>query len=117
LGFFHIFPIISQFSSVFSKSYYYSTWVCSLFFISFHNSTRVSWIVKRFGKYRRKLSWIVKRSVKYGRKVSFQNFTIQPTFLPYFSYLLKISSVFSKLFTLQLGFLPYFPYHFTIFID
>jgi hypothetical protein len=36
LPFFHIFPIISQFSSLFSKSFHYSTYLSSTFSISFH---------------------------------------------------------------------------------
>jgi hypothetical protein len=62
---FHIFPIISQFSSVFSKSYHYSTWVCSLFFISFHNSTRVSSIFFISCHYSTYLSSIFSRSFHY----------------------------------------------------
>jgi hypothetical protein len=56
LLFFHIFHIISQFSSIFSisfhyssclssvfpKSFHYSTWVSSIFSISFHYSTYFS---------------------------------------------------------------------------
>jgi rRNA maturation protein Nop10 len=30
---------------------------------------KLSWIVKRYGKYRRKASWIVKRYGKYRRKL------------------------------------------------
>jgi hypothetical protein len=33
---FHIFHIISQFSSVFSKSFHYSSYLSSIFFKSFH---------------------------------------------------------------------------------
>ena len=36
---FHIFRIFSQFSSVFSKSFHYSTCLSSIFSISFHYST------------------------------------------------------------------------------
>jgi hypothetical protein len=57
--------------------------------------------ILKIRKKRKLKSWIVKWYGKYGRKVN--HFTIQPTFLRYFPYLL----------TFQLTFLPYFPYHFT----
>jgi hypothetical protein len=61
-------------------------------------------IEKRFEKYRRKISWIVKRQGKYGRNVSTYLFFIISIsfhyFLLYFPYL----------FTIQFGFLPYFSY-------
>ena len=34
---FHVFHIFSQFSTVFSKTFHYSTWVSSIFSLSFHN--------------------------------------------------------------------------------
>jgi hypothetical protein len=59
-----------------------------------------SWIVKRFGKYRRKLCIFQIFSLFTSIfSISFHNF------LPYCPYL----------FTIQLAFLRYFPYHFTIF--
>jgi hypothetical protein len=33
---------------------------------------KISWSVKRFGKYGRKVSWKVKRYAKYGRKGSWK---------------------------------------------
>jgi hypothetical protein len=43
-------------------------------------------------------------------------FTIQPTFLPYFSHLFTIFfCIFQNLFTIRLAFLLYFPNHFTLF--
>jgi archaellum biogenesis protein FlaJ (TadC family) len=42
LPFFHIFQIISLFSSIFSKSFHYSTYLSSIFSKSFHSSTYLS---------------------------------------------------------------------------
>jgi hypothetical protein len=42
LPFFHIFPIFSLFSSVFSKSVHYSTYLSSIFSNSIHYSTYLS---------------------------------------------------------------------------
>jgi hypothetical protein len=42
LPFFHIFQIISLFSSVFFKSFHYSTYLSSIFSKSFHSSTYLS---------------------------------------------------------------------------
>jgi hypothetical protein len=103
LDFFHNFHIFSQFSSVFSLSFHY--------FLPYFSSL-FTWIVKRYGKYRRKVSWIVKwyekiwKKIvkwygKYGKKVSW-------IVIRYGKYSFIISISFHN-------FLLYFPYLFTIF--
>ena len=121
MPFFHIFHIISQFSSVFSKSFHYSTYFSFIISISFHYSTYFSSILSISYHYSTCLSSIFSISFHYSTYFLpyFPNhFTIQLTFLPYFPYLFTIQLIFLPYFpnfiTIQLTFLPYFPYHFTI---
>jgi rRNA maturation protein Nop10 len=115
LLFFHIFNIFSQFPSVFSKSFHYST---SL-------SRKASWIVKRFGKYRRKL-WndienMEERQVEYRRNTIWilHIFHIFSQFSSLFFQIISLFDlpffhIFFYHFTIRPTFLPHFPYLFTI---
>jgi hypothetical protein len=80
----------------------------------------------KYGNYGRKISWIVKRFGKYKEncemrwKIYFPYLfiTTKVTFLPYFPYLFTIQLIFlpyfPNLITIQLPFLPCFPSLFTI---
>jgi hypothetical protein len=72
---FKFLPYVSQFSSVFSKSFHTSTYISSIFSKSFHISSIFSisfhnFLVKWYWKYWRKVSWNMKWYGKYGRKAS-----------------------------------------------
>ena len=45
----------------------WNMWKKSSWIVKYGNYEKISWIVKRYGKYGRKPSWIVKRYGKYGR--------------------------------------------------
>ena len=101
---FHIFNSISLFNLPYFKTFHSSTWVSSIFSLSFHN----------FLLYFPNLITIQLGFVPYFS----YHFTIQLGFLPYFSYLFPIQLTFlpyfPDLFIIQLTFLLYFPNLFTI---
>jgi hypothetical protein len=105
--FFHNFHTILQFSSVFSKSFHYSTYFSFIIFISKFGKygRKISWRVKRYGKYERKASRIVIKFGKYGRKISWR-------VKRYGKYGRKASRIVIRYG--QYGFIPYFPYLSTI---
>jgi hypothetical protein len=105
----------TYFSSVVSKSFHYSTYFSSIISI-----WKVSWVVKKYGKYGRKLSWIVKWFRTYGRKESCivkwygKDGRNASWIMKRYGNYACLPSIFSKSFHYTTQLLPYFPYLFTI---
>jgi hypothetical protein len=109
LTFLPYFHIISQFPSIFSTSFHYSTYFSPVIW-------KPSWIVKRYGKCGRKVGGIVKWYGKYGRKVS-SNVKWYGKYGRSPSWIVKrygFNLLFFHIFISFHNFLLYFPHLFTI---
>jgi uncharacterized membrane protein len=113
LPFFHIFQILSLFSSIFSLSFHYCEKIWKIQKKSKLNSEKI-WkiqkkIVKRYGNYGRNASRVVKRYFPYPLTLFFCIFQIFSLFNLGFFHIFHIISQFSSVFPLSFYyFLLYF---------